>query len=104
MFVHFGGYEDYPLGENKYQVVYASGHAAFRSETKVFEFALIRASELTLDKGFSHFIILDEYKDEYHAVLEVQLTNETADKMLDAETTLIKYKTKYGFRKVEPIK
>jgi len=96
MFVGFGGYSDYFLEDDKYQVVYSTGHGAFQSEAKVYDFALLRAAELTLEKGFSRFAIYREWKSSAHAVLYIQLTNTGTEKSIDADSAALNIRQKYG--------
>ena len=95
MFVGFGGYAEYPQKDGIYQVCYSSGHAAFRSKEKVHDFALRRACELTIEKGFKAFRICDEWNNEYHCVLDISLTNSCEENVLDAKETLITLRKKY---------
>jgi hypothetical protein len=53
-----GGFTETPLAKNAYQI--SSGGNAFTSAGKVRNIALVRAAELTLEKGFVSFIILDQ--------------------------------------------
>jgi len=63
-----GGYKDYALGNNTYEVWFGgNGHT---KKDKVVEFALLRSAEVTLEKGFTYFTILESktdssYKYEY---------------------------------------
>lgn len=104
MFNHSGGYGDYSLGENKYQVVYESGHGWFGDETKAYDFALLRASELTVAKGFSEFEIYRQDTDPSWAVLYIQLTNSKTETTINAKATLVKIRQQYGLKVVEPVK
>lgn len=95
MFVGFGGYEEYPLENGIYQVCYSSGHAAFRSKEKVHDFALRRACELTIERGFTSFKICSEWNNEYHSVLEIFFTNSNEENALRADETLAELHKKY---------
>ncbi len=95
MFVGFGGYDEASLGENKYQVMYSTGHAAFQDEMKIYDFALLRASELTLEKGFSSFEIYREWKSSTTAVLYIQLTNTNTEESINAKSTTLNLRQKY---------
>ncbi|GEM_PF-4339479 len=95
MFVGFGGYAEGPKENGIYQVGYSSGHAAFRSKEKVHDFALRRACELTIEKGFKSFKICDEWNNEYHCVLDISLTNSCEENVLNAKETLITLRKKY---------
>lgn len=63
-----GGYKDYALGNNTYEVWFGgNGHT---KKDKVVEFALLRSAEVTLEEGFKYFTILESktdssYKYEY---------------------------------------
>src|SRR5437016_10245391 len=54
---HMYGYEDSPIDGTTYQVSYI-GDAATPSET-VNRFALFRCAELTVEKAYDYFIIMD---------------------------------------------
>lgn len=63
-----GGYKDYTLGNNTYEVWF--GGNGYTQKEKVVEFALLRSAEVTLEKGFTYFTILESktdssYKYEY---------------------------------------
>ena len=53
-----GGYADFPLGGGKYRIE-ASGNG-YTHQQRVESIALKRAAELTLQKGYKYFWILDE--------------------------------------------
>jgi hypothetical protein len=52
-----GGVEDTPVNSNTYRIL-ARGNA-FTSQERTRDFVLLRASELAIAGGFSHFVILD---------------------------------------------
>ena len=55
-----GGYSETQLGENIFQVsFYGNGYT---SRERVSDFSLLRAAELTLEKGFRYFVIVDSEK------------------------------------------
>jgi hypothetical protein len=53
-----GGFSETPLARNAYQIQ-TKGNS-FASASLVRNIALVRAAELTLDKGFHSFVILDQ--------------------------------------------
>lgn len=50
-----GGYIDYPINEQTYQITFRGN--AYTSSDKVQEYLLYRASELTIANGYKYFII-----------------------------------------------
>jgi len=52
-----GGYSETQLGDNIFQV-YFKGNG-FTSREQATDFSLLRSAELTLENGFTHFIIVD---------------------------------------------
>lgn len=57
-----GGYTDLPMSEGRYQIS-VRGNSNTDKE-RVYNIALVRAAELTLQDGKSHFIILETEEDE----------------------------------------
>ncbi|MGV0983286.1 MAG: CC0125/CC1285 family lipoprotein [Limnohabitans sp.] len=52
-----GGYKDVQLSENSFKItVEANGYT---SKSQAADLALLRAADLTLEKGFKHFVIVD---------------------------------------------
>jgi hypothetical protein len=52
-----GGYKDVQLSENSFRItVEANGYT---SKSQAADLALLRAADLTLEKGFKHFVIVD---------------------------------------------
>lgn len=60
------GYKDYRIDENKFSVTFTANE--FTEEDQVMKYALKRASELCLQNGYSHFVILSK-KDAGRSVL-----------------------------------
>lgn len=52
-----GGYDDFPLGSGKYQII-AKGNG-YTNEERVRAIAFKRAAELTLSLGYKYFYIID---------------------------------------------
>ena len=52
-----GGYSETQLDHNVFRVTF--GGNAYVSPERVEDFALLRSAELTLEKGFTHFVIVD---------------------------------------------
>jgi hypothetical protein len=55
-----GGYSETQLGENIFQVSFHGN--GFTSRERASDFSLLRAAELTLEKGFSYFVIVETGK------------------------------------------
>lgn len=52
-----GGYRDVQLSENSFRItVEANGYT---SKSQAADLALLRAADLTLEKGFKHFVVVD---------------------------------------------
>lgn len=52
-----GGYKDVQLSENSFRItVEANGYT---SKSQAADLALLRAADLTLEKGFKHFVVVD---------------------------------------------
>ena len=56
-----GGYTDTKLDDDKYRVTFSGNQHT--SADKVEEYALLRAAEITLEYGYSHFITISESGD-----------------------------------------
>src|SRR3989338_8992498 len=54
-----GGYDESRLKADIFRVTYKGN--AFISQEKVQDYLLLRCAELTIDNGFSYFIILEGY-------------------------------------------
>lgn len=52
------GYKDYRIDENKFSITFTANE--FTKEDLVMKYALKRASELCLQNGYSHFVILSK--------------------------------------------
>jgi len=52
-----GGYSETALAEDVYRITFKGN--AYTSAERVQDFALMRAAELTIEKGYSHFVLLD---------------------------------------------
>jgi hypothetical protein len=58
-----GGYKDVQLSENSFKItVEANGYT---SKSQAADLALLRAADLTLEKGFKHFVIVDSADQSY---------------------------------------
>ena len=55
-----GGYTETQLDANVYQVDFSGN--AYISSQEVADFALLRSAELTLEKGYNYFVIIDGSK------------------------------------------
>ena len=53
-----GGYTDTKLDDDKYRVTFSGNQHT--SADRVEEYALLRAAELTLEYGYSHFVTVNE--------------------------------------------
>jgi len=53
-----GGYTDTKLDDDKYRVTFSGNQHT--SADRVEEYALLRAAEITLEYGYSHFVIVNE--------------------------------------------
>ena len=53
-----GGYSDSQLGQDEY-IVYFSGNG-FTATERSRDFCLLRAAELTLQKGYTHFVVMGD--------------------------------------------
>ena len=67
-----GGYSEVALGDNVYQVAFSGN--AYVSASKVADFALLRSAELTLEKGFRYFVIVDNAHRETTGVIRTPMT------------------------------
>ena len=56
-----GGYDEVQLSENSYQISFRGN--GYTSRQRAEDFALLRAAELTLENGFTHFMIINEASD-----------------------------------------
>jgi len=56
-----GGYSDTQLGENIFQVSFRGN--GYTSRERASDFSLLRSAELTLDRGFRYFVIVESEKD-----------------------------------------
>ena len=52
-----GGYTEIQLSENVYKVGFSGN--GYTSRTRVENYTLLRCAELTLEKGFQYFVIID---------------------------------------------
>lgn len=52
------GYQDYRIDENKFSVTFTANE--YTSHDLVMKYALKRASELCIQNGYSHFVILSK--------------------------------------------
>lgn len=52
-----GGYSETRLGENVFRVVFKGN--AYTSRERASDFTLLRSAELTLEHGYTHFVIID---------------------------------------------
>jgi len=52
-----GGYSDYPLGNDQYAVDFEAN--AFTKHSTVDKYLLYRCAELTIEKGFNYFVVLE---------------------------------------------
>jgi hypothetical protein len=56
-----GGYSETQLGENIFQVSFRGN--GYTSHERTSDFSLLRSAELTLERGFRYFIIVESEKD-----------------------------------------
>jgi hypothetical protein len=70
-----GGYTETQLDSNKFSIDFIGSTAGISAtpETRVKDFALLRAAELTLQYGFKYFAVIDshnhdEYISPYHEI------------------------------------
>lgn len=67
-----GGYKDVQLSENSFKItVEANGYT---SKSDAIDLALLRAADLTLEKGFKHFVIVGSADASYGANLTTPTT------------------------------
>ena len=59
--VAVGGYTETQISENVWKVS-AAGNA-FTSSPKLNDYALLRASELTINKGYKYFVVVNKQRD-----------------------------------------
>lgn len=57
-----GGFESTWMGGNTYKVFYAGGELGWKGTAK--DFALLRCAEITLERGYAYFILLESGKEE----------------------------------------
>ena len=98
-----GGYTDLPLSEGRYKIT-ARGNDNTDKE-RVYSIALVRAAELTLQDGKSHFVVLESEEDEkrhvnyagrhmmnvtnHHVSLVIELTDDgQAEGAIDAQAQI----------------
>ena len=98
MFSGCGGYFNSSLANGNYNVSYSTGHIAFHNKDIVRDFALRRACELSLEKGFAKFQVCNERGNDYGCSLEIHLTNSNRGDALDAKATLSTIHNKYKKR------
>ena len=55
------GYFDKHLKENEYEVTY---RGVGMNQEKTFDLSMLRAAEITKDKGFKHFVVLSKVNEE----------------------------------------
>jgi len=55
-----GGYSETQLGENVFQVSFRGN--GYTSRERASDFNLLRSAELTLERGFRYFVIVDSEK------------------------------------------
>jgi hypothetical protein len=53
-----GGYEEFPMSRNVYRITFKGN--GYTSKSRAQALALLRAADLTLENGFTHFILLSE--------------------------------------------
>jgi hypothetical protein len=56
-----GGYSETQLGENIFQVSFRGN--GYTSRERASDFSLLRSAELTLERGFRYFVIVESEKD-----------------------------------------
>ncbi len=68
-----GGYRDYKIKDNMYTVYF--GGNGYTNAEKCNQYAMRRAAEVTLENGYTHFVILDStYERNYSAVLIIPVS------------------------------
>jgi len=73
----FGGYSDVPLSADTYRIVFEGNQ--YTRASKAREMSLVRAAELTLDKGYERFVILDQSDWEKTTFISDDTTTTTTD-------------------------
>ncbi len=58
-----GGHSTNPIGNNQFEVTYLSNQSGGQPSNRMRELTLLRAAEVTLEYGFSHFVVEDELED-----------------------------------------
>lgn len=79
-----GGFSSTQLGENMYQVSFRGN--GFTSRRRATDFTLLRSAELTLEKGFRYFVIVDAEKDTNVAAMTTPTTSYTTGGVYGATT------------------
>ena len=74
-----GGYTETQISENIWKVS-AAGNA-FTSTPKLNDYALLRASELTINKGYKYFVVVNKQRDGLWNTNELffEMTNDKKD-------------------------
>ena len=88
-----GGYIDTQLSETLWKVQ-VSGNA-YTSSSKVGDYALLRASELTLEKGYKYFVIASEDKNKRSGVAKFGNTSATTTGNINTNTGDFRARTNY---------
>lgn len=58
-----GGHSTVPIGNDQFEVTYLSNQSGGQPTTRMRELTLLRAAEVTLKYGFTHFVVEDELED-----------------------------------------
>lgn len=70
-----GGYSETQLEEGVYQVSFRGN--AYTSADKAADFTLMRSAELTMEKGYKYFVIIDSQSHTEHSSYTTPQTSET---------------------------
>jgi len=57
-----GGHKTVPIGNDQFEVTYLSNQAGGQPSNRMRELALLRAAEVSLEYGFSHFVVEEEFE------------------------------------------
>lgn len=58
-----GGHKTVPIGNNQFDITYLSNSSGGQPSNRMRELTLLRAAEVTLEYGFTHFVVEDEIED-----------------------------------------
>ena len=75
---NLGGYSETQLDTNSFKVDYKGN--AYTAREHAQDYVLLRSAEVTLEHGFSHFIIVDAQQDEQVQLIDNPVTTSTRQK------------------------